>query len=85
MSSIRPWCRPSCRQCLRRHAAEDWGEVKRDVRITNWLTLRGEHGMPIVSKYRVGDRALQIATKADGSVTTIVLFAAGPPGIASGH
>ena len=35
--------------CLRRHASEDWGEVNPDVRITNWLTLRGELSLPIVS------------------------------------
>jgi hypothetical protein len=65
--------------CLRRHADEDWGEVNRLIRWGNSLTLRGEHFMPIVSKYRIGDRALQIVTKADGSVTSIVLFAADHP------
>jgi hypothetical protein len=61
-------------QALRRHAAGDWGEADRDIRISNERTLRGEHDFPILSHYRVGDRLFQIATKADGSVTSIVLF-----------
>ena len=63
-------------ECLRRHAAGDWGEVDRTLKWENARTLRGDHGMSIVSKYPVGDRRLQIVTKADGSVTSIILYAA---------
>lgn len=62
--------------CLRRHASGDCGEVDPDVKIENGRTMHGEGVMPIVSRFCVGDRILQIVTKADGSVTSIVLFAA---------
>ncbi len=63
-------------ECLRRHAAGDWGEVDPNTALGNEHTLRGDRDFPIVSSYRVGDRVLQIATKADRSVTCIVLFEA---------
>jgi hypothetical protein len=66
-------------KCLRRHASGDWGEAYRESKIENGRTLRGEGVMPLVSRFRVGDRILQIVTKADGSVTSLVLFAADHP------
>jgi hypothetical protein len=63
-------------ECLRRHASGDWGDVKEIVKRGNDGTLRGDHAMPIVSRFRVGERPLQITTKADGSVTSIILYEA---------
>ncbi len=64
-------------ESLARHAAGDWGEVDRLLKWGNARTLRGDHAMPIVSKYPVGGGRLQITTKADGSVTSVILYEAG--------
>lgn len=45
--------------------------------------MRGDREFPIVSKYPVGDRLLQIATQPDGSVTSIVLYDATQSSVAS--
>ena len=71
-------------ECLRRHAAGDWGDVDPNTAHGNERVLCGDRDFPIVSNYRVGDRLLQIATKADGSVTCIVLFEASHPSLPPG-
>ena len=72
-------------ECLARHARGDWGEVDRLLKWGNARTLRGDHAMPIVSKYPVGGGRLQIITKADGSVTSVMLYEAGHSRIAAGR
>jgi hypothetical protein len=66
-------------ECLRRHAAGDWGDVDPVTAHGNERVLCGDSNFPIVSNYRVGDRLLQIATKADAPVTSIVLLEASHP------
>jgi hypothetical protein len=63
-------------ECLARHASGDWGEVDRTLKWGNARTLRSDHTMPIVSKFPVGGGRLQITTRADGSVTSLILYAA---------
>ena len=69
--------------CLHRHAAGDWGEADPDTAHGNEQAMRGDREFPIVSKYPVGDRLLQIATQPDGSVTSIVLYDATQSSVAS--
>lgn len=56
---------------LSRHASGDWGEIDKQDRRENELSLK--HGWRVVSSYPVGDRCIWIITEADRSVTTILL------------
>lgn len=58
--------------CLRRHAAGDWGEVCEEDRKENELSLR--EGFRILSVYRDRhDTKFWIITEADRSATTVLL------------
>jgi hypothetical protein len=56
---------------LRRHAANDWGDLCAEDKEQNELAL--EHGGRLFSAYGEGDRRFRIITEADRSVTTILL------------
>jgi hypothetical protein len=60
-------------ELLRRHQSADWGDVDEHDSEVNFRAV--EHGMRILSVYRVGDsrEVIWVITEADRSVTTILL------------
>lgn len=57
---------------LSRHLRGDWGELCRDDKTENDLSLK--HGLRLMSSYQVTDaEKLWIITEADRSVTTLLL------------
>ena len=58
-------------QALTRHAAGDWGDVSPDDALENELSLK--EGFRLLSVYGSGEGRFCIITKADRSVTTILM------------
>ena len=56
---------------LRRHASGDWGNVCKDDRLENELSL--ERGFRLLSVYEDQSELFWIITEADRSVTTILM------------
>ena len=58
-------------QYLTRHTSGDWGVLDAQDRRENERSLK--HGWRLLSSYPVGEERIWIITKADRSVTTILL------------
>jgi len=56
---------------LARHATGDWGDICKEDRRENELSLR--HGRRVLSSYTLGEGRIWVITEADRSVTTILL------------
>lgn len=59
------------RAALRRHVSGDWGEVNKDDREENELSLR--EGFRLLSAYRHDGVKFWLITEADRSCTTVLL------------
>lgn len=56
--------------CLKRHASGDWGNVPKDDKDENDLSV--EQGFRILSSYMLGTEKIWIITEADRSSTTVL-------------
>jgi hypothetical protein len=56
---------------LARHLSGDWGDLGKDDRVENDLSVR--HGLRIFSAYNTTEGRLWIITEADWSATTFLL------------